>query len=110
MPPVPHHLVLPHLAPVHAEYNVTTLFPSPDESCNTIALTGQLANVAKAKQAISHYVEEPQDKKLEQGYLKKELVSQQNEPIISSLKKQILELSSQWRNLMEKVKSKMFLK
>ena len=110
LPPVPHHLVLPHLAPVHAEYNVTTLFPSPDESCNTIVLTGQLANVAKAKQAISHYVEEPQDKKLEQGYLKKELVSQQNEPIISSLQKQILELSSQWRNLMEKVKSKMFLK
>ena len=66
---------------------------------------GQLANVTEAKQAISHYVEEPQEKKPEQGqgYLKNELVSQQNEPI-SSLQKQLLELSSQCRNLMEKVK------
>ena len=93
------------------EYNVTTLFPSPDESCNTIVLTGQLANVTKAKQSILHYVGEPQDKKLEQGqgYLKNELVSQQNEPI-SSLQKQLLELSSQYRNLKENVKTKMFLK
>ena len=108
LPPVPHRLVLPHLAPVHAEYNVTTLIPSPDESCNTIVLTGQLANVTKAKQSILHYVGEPQDKKPEQGYLKNELVSQQNEHI-SSLQKQILELSSQYRNLKENVKTKIVL-
>ena len=72
--------------------DIAIKIPSPDEECNTIVLTGQLANVSKAKEALLDYVmnQQNKEKELDQEHLRQELSSLERQCTILMEKVNIL--------------------